>query len=143
MPEVTTTEDRQQAARSRWITAALLGALVVLMAVPLWLDAQRASDEDERFGGTDAKVTEMIEEDEGYEPWFEPIFAPSGGEIESGLFAAQAALGAGVGGYAIAALRGRRRLEAEVEAEVARRLATIGAGPNPAAVPAVEDERQD
>lgn len=140
MPE-TTTEDRRQSSRGRWITTALLGALALLIVVPLWLDAQRDSDEEERFGGTDAKVTEMIEEDEGYEPWFEPIFAPSGGEIESGLFAAQAALGAGVGGYAIAALRGRRRLEAEVEAEVARRLAAAGSDPDPAAVPAVEDER--
>lgn len=42
-----------------------------------------------------------------YEPWFQPLLEPPGGETESLLFALQAALGAGVIGYAIGLYRGR------------------------------------
>jgi cobalt/nickel transport protein len=48
--------------------------------------------------------------DPSYRPWFSPVFRPSSGEIESGLFALQAALGAGYFGFALGRLstRGRR-----------------------------------
>ncbi|AKT52739.1 energy-coupling factor ABC transporter substrate-binding protein [Arsenicicoccus sp. oral taxon 190] len=95
--------------RGRLVTALCVLALVALFALPLWLDARRSGPE-ERFGGTDARATEMIREsDPGYQPWFTSFFAPSGGEVESGLFAMQAALGAGVFGYAIGYYRGRGR----------------------------------
>lgn len=95
--------------KNRIVTLVCVIALVALFALPLWLDARRSGD-GERFGGTDAAATEMIEEsDPGYRPWFQPFFAPSGGEVESGLFAMQAAVGAGVFGYAIGTMRGRKR----------------------------------
>ncbi|WP_370890323.1 energy-coupling factor ABC transporter substrate-binding protein [Janibacter sp. GXQ6167] len=143
MPNADITPTSGSTSRGRWITLGLLVALTLLIAVPLWLDAQRAGGDEERFGGTDAIATETIEADHpDYEPWFEPIFAPSGGEIESGLFAAQAAIGAAVCGYAVAALRGRRRLEREVDAEVNRRLAELGVDPAASTASAVEGERQ-
>jgi cobalt/nickel transport protein len=40
------------------------------------------------------------------------VFSPTSGEVESGLFALQAALGGLVLGYVLAALRGRRKLDA-------------------------------
>ncbi|MFQ9918367.1 MAG: energy-coupling factor ABC transporter substrate-binding protein [Flavonifractor plautii] len=36
-----------------------------------------------------------------YEPWFEPILEPASGEVESLLFALQAAIGAGVVGFVL------------------------------------------
>ena len=48
------------------------------------------------------ELTEELEAD-GYEPWFDSFFSPAG-ETESGLFALQAALGAGVLGYVLGAL---------------------------------------
>lgn len=91
---------------NRWVTPVLLLALVVLFAVSFFA-APSPSEGEEAFGGTDAAVTAQLEE-AGHKPWFSPIFEPGSGEIESGLFALQAAIGAGVLGYALGNLRGRR-----------------------------------
>ena len=44
-----------------------------------------------------------------YEPWFSPLYEPPSGEIESALFALQAALGAGVLAYYFGLRKGRRQ----------------------------------
>jgi len=94
------------------VTLLLVLGIVVLVGFALVLDTKRTGD-GERFIGTDSAATTQIEEDHpNYKPWFEPLFAPSSGEIESGLFAVQAALGGAVLGYTIGALRSRRRTEA-------------------------------
>jgi cobalt/nickel transport protein len=70
-----------------------------------------ASDapEGEGYAGADSTATGVISEiDPGYEPWFTPWFEPSSGEVESGLFALQAALGAGIFGFALGRISGRR-----------------------------------
>lgn len=60
------------------------------------------------FGGSDDQAEKAISEVKpGYKPWFKPFFEPPSGEIESLLFASQAALGAGVIGYAIGLYKGR------------------------------------
>jgi cobalt/nickel transport protein len=82
--------------------ALLVLAVVVLFALPVLLDGGTSG-----FGGTDAAVTEELRAD-GYTPWFDSWFSPAG-EVESGLFALQAALGAGVLGYVLGLLRGRRQ----------------------------------
>jgi cobalt/nickel transport protein len=54
------------------------------------------------FGGADGQIQDVIAEvDSTYEPWFESFWTPPSGEIESLLFALQAALGAGFIGYYI------------------------------------------
>ncbi|RUS93704.1 energy-coupling factor ABC transporter substrate-binding protein [Trichormus variabilis] len=60
------------------------------------------------FSGSDEKGQKAISEVQpGYKPWFTPVFEPPSGEIESLLFCSQAALGAGVIGYAIGLYKGR------------------------------------
>ena len=45
----------------------------------------------------------------------EPIFEPNSGEVESGLFAMQAALGAGIAGYALGRMSGKKKGREEAE----------------------------
>lgn len=92
--------------RSTWVTIALLVSIVAIFIVAI-LVGTRASDAEEAFGGTDGAATTAIE-DSGYEPWWEPIVAPAG-EVESGLFALQAALGALLLGFVLGTLRERHR----------------------------------
>ena len=90
--------------RRRLVTALLVLAVVALFALPLVLDGGTSG-----YAGTDSLATETIEES-GYTPWFESVFSPSSSEVESGLFALQAALGGGVLGYVLGRLRGRRQV---------------------------------
>ncbi|MCM3078756.1 MULTISPECIES: energy-coupling factor ABC transporter substrate-binding protein [Brevibacillus] len=80
----------------------LLLGVVVLAVVPLLLV------QDSEFGGADGAAEEAITEiAPAYEPWFQPLLEPPGGETESLLFAVQAAVGAGVIGYAVGLYKGR------------------------------------
>lgn len=52
------------------------------------------------FGGADGQAEGVIAAiDPKYSPWFTPLFEPKSSEIESLLFALQAAMGAGVLGF--------------------------------------------
>ncbi len=60
------------------------------------------------FGGADGLAEEAITENNPwYEQWFEPIIEPASGEIESMLFATQAAIGALLIGYYFGFKKGR------------------------------------
>ncbi len=85
-----------------WNNWLLLLGVVILTVVPLVVV------KDSEFGGADGQAVEVIETVQpDYQPWFEPILEPPGGETESLLFALQAALGAGAIGYVIGLYRGR------------------------------------
>ncbi|WP_150081579.1 energy-coupling factor ABC transporter substrate-binding protein [Chlorobium limicola] len=80
----------------------LIAIVVALAAAPLM------SLKHAEFGGADGQAEEAITElHPEYKPWFAPFWEPPGGEVESLLFALQAALGAGVLGYGLGFLRGR------------------------------------
>lgn len=66
--------------------------------------------QDAEFGGADGEAEAAISEiNANYEPWFQAIWEPPSGEIESLLFVLQAVIGAGFIGYFIGFMRGRTK----------------------------------
>lgn len=94
--------------------AVIVGIIIILIAVvPLFIvkAPETASEEVEMFGGADGAAEEAIGEiNKDYEPWFEPLWEPPSGEIESLLFSLQVAIGAIFIGYLFGVVRERRRL---------------------------------
>lgn len=103
----------------------LLLAVIVLAVAPLALGL--GSDQDEPFAGADSLAeTEIVENHADYEPWFSSLYEPPSGEVESALFALQAALGAGFLGYYFGVARTRRRLTMRQAAQPAGDKTTGG-----------------
>lgn len=67
--------------------------LIVVVVVSLVIGTRNGELE-----GADSLATDSIT---NYDPWFEPFWEPPSGEIESGIFALQAAIGGIVVGYFI------------------------------------------
>ncbi|MDA8232427.1 MAG: energy-coupling factor ABC transporter substrate-binding protein [Magnetospirillum sp.] len=86
---------------SRRGNAALALAAAAIAAAPLALPV--GGD----FGGSDDKAAAAIAAT-GYRPWFTPLWKPPSTEVESLLFALQAALGAGTLGYVLGRTHGGR-----------------------------------
>lgn len=115
--------------KKTWTTVALIAALVLIFGISFVVGGMHTNP-DERFTGTDSAATSTIaESNPDYQPWFEPFFQPESGEVESGLFALQAAIGGCILGFAIGGLWGRRRAERTLAA------AEPPAGPTPAPDP--------
>ncbi|MGY0070398.1 energy-coupling factor ABC transporter substrate-binding protein [Streptomyces sp. QTS137] len=94
--------------RNARINTLLLLAVAALAVLPLALGL--GDHKEEPFAGADGEARTAITEIEpDYEPWFSPLYEPPSGEIESGLFALQAAGGAGVLAYYFGVRRGRRQ----------------------------------
>ena len=111
----------------------LLLAVAALAVLPLALGL--GDHKEEPFTGADGEAeTAIVENDPDYEPWFSPLYEPPSGEIESGLFSLQAAIGAGVLAYYFGLRRGRRQGE-----ERARAAASADAG-EPAKGPAADGD---
>jgi cobalt/nickel transport protein len=85
--------------------------IIVFVAIFLVQNAQiqaNLGEGEEAWGGADGNAAEMIEST-GYEPWTTPLWEPPSGEIESLLFALQAAIGAVIIGYTFGYWRGSKR----------------------------------
>lgn len=80
-----------------WVKNTILVVLlVIIIAVPL------AFMGGSEFGGSDGQGADAVTEIQpDYEPWFESLWEPPSGEIESLLFCVQASIGAGIIGFAI------------------------------------------
>jgi cobalt/nickel transport protein len=86
----------------------LLLVVIILAVIPLFI--QKGAE----FGGADGQVEEAISKiAPDYKPWFNAIWEPPSGEIESLLFALQAAIGAGFIGYFIGFMRGKNKQSEE------------------------------
>jgi cobalt/nickel transport protein len=80
----------------------LLGGAVILSMAPVLIY------QGKEFKATDSiNITAIEQVNPGYKPWFEPVIKPSGGEIETFLFATQAAIGSGVVCYILGLYKGR------------------------------------
>ncbi|WP_018605130.1 energy-coupling factor ABC transporter substrate-binding protein [Uliginosibacterium gangwonense] len=81
----------------KYSSVILLLVACLIIVIPLVIPAFGGE-----FAGTDDRATQAIASlKPGYKPWFEPLWVPPSKEIESLLFALQAALGAGLLGYVI------------------------------------------
>ncbi|WP_042680343.1 energy-coupling factor ABC transporter substrate-binding protein [Anaerosalibacter massiliensis] len=61
------------------------------------------------FEGADDQAEGVIEEiNPDYEPWFDSLWEPPSGEIESLLFSVQVAIGAGTIGYILGNMKGKK-----------------------------------
>jgi cobalt/nickel transport protein len=84
--------------------------VVVLAVVPL------LSIHKSEFSASDDNSSKGIEElRPGYKPWFESVFKPQGGEVETFLFASQAAIGSGVTCYILGLYKGRNERQRDRE----------------------------
>ena len=87
----------------------LLAIVIILIAAPMFMYSGLGEDEG-YFGGSDDQGSDGVSET-GYEPWFESFWEPPSGEIESLLFALQAAIGAIIIGYFFGYWKGQQNKE--------------------------------
>jgi cobalt/nickel transport protein len=93
------------------INLLLLSGAVILSMAPVLIY------QGKEFKATDSiNVTAIEQVKPGYKPWFEPIIKPSGGEVETFLFATQAAIGSGVVCYVLGLYKGRTERRKKSEA---------------------------
>lgn len=79
--------------------------IIIIIITPLILK------KDSEFEGADGEAEDLIGEiNPDYEPWFEALWEPPSGEIESLLFSLQVAIGAGLIGYILGTFRERRKI---------------------------------
>lgn len=98
----------------------LLAVVAIITIIPLAMYSGMGEDEG-YFGGADSSAGPVIEET-GYQPWFSSIWEPPSGEIESLLFALQAAIGAIIIGYILGYFHGqaneRKKIEKEAKSDL-------------------------
>jgi len=83
----------------------ILAFVALLSFFPLYIAR------DAEFGGADGQASEAISElNADYTPWFESFWEPPSGEVESFLFALQAAVGSGFVFYYIGYSKGKHSL---------------------------------
>lgn len=88
--------------KSKYVMLILL--VVALAVVPLIINPGA------EYGGADGMAEDVITElVPDYEPWFSNLYEPPSGEVESLLFALQAALGGMFLGYYVGYVRGKAK----------------------------------
>lgn len=79
-----------------------VSTLLMILAVILLVVLPLVFVKDGEFGGADGQAEGVIASvAPEYTPWFNALYEPASGEIESLLFALQAAIGAGVIGFGL------------------------------------------
>ncbi|WP_242347886.1 energy-coupling factor ABC transporter substrate-binding protein [Mucispirillum schaedleri] len=87
-----------------WKKNLILSIIVIVLAVLPLITLKNAE-----FAGADGLAeTAITEINPNYEPWFSSLYEPASGEIESLLFAVQAALGAGVAGFILGRITAKK-----------------------------------
>ena len=87
---------------STLIILAIICAIIFIAPLAMY---NGHGEDDGYFGGSDNAAGGVVEET-GFTPWFSSIWEPPSGEIESLLFALQAAIGAIIIGYFFGYWRG-------------------------------------
>ena len=83
----------------------LLILTLIIVIAPMVIYSGLGEDQG-YFGGADDAGSDAVSE-----PWFESFWEPPSGEIESLLFAVQAAIGAIIIGYAVGYWKGQKKVE--------------------------------
>ena len=82
----------------------LLLLVVAIIILPLVVNPNAA------YEGADDEGGDLIGEiNPDYEPWFEPIWEPPSGEVESLLFSIQIVIGAGTIGYILGTFNEKKK----------------------------------
>lgn len=83
----------------------LLLIVILISAYPLFFHPKGSE-----FGGADDQGPALIQKEHpAYHVWFQPVWEPPSGEIESLLFALQAGIGAGIIGYVVGYMKGKKQ----------------------------------
>jgi len=87
-----------------------LAIVVILAVIPILMN------KGAEFGGSDGQAEEAIGEiHPDYQPWFESLWEPPSGEIESLLFALQAAIGTGFIAFFFGYFIGKKKGEEQTD----------------------------
>ena len=87
-----------------WKKNLILSIIVIVLAVLPLVTLKNAE-----FAGADGLAeTAITEINPDYNPWFTSLYEPASGEIESLLFAVQAAIGAGVVGFVLGRITAKK-----------------------------------
>lgn len=90
--------------------------LIMLFIVIILVVSPLVILKNTEFSGADGQAVDVIKEiDKEYEPWIKPLFEPASGEIESLLFALQAAIGAGILGFGFGRLSAKKKIGNETK----------------------------
>ncbi|AKX93994.1 cobalt transport protein CbiN [Moorella thermoacetica] len=86
----------------------LLLMVILLAAVPFLI--HRSAE----FAGADDRAAEAITQIRpDYKPWVKPVWEPPSGEVETFLFASQAAIGSGIVCYFLGYSKGKKQQESK------------------------------
>ena len=84
-------------------TLILLAMVIALVIMPFFIN------HGGEYCGSDGEAEALIQQTAPhYEPWFQPLYEPASGEIESLLFTLQGSIGAAVIFYILGYYRGKR-----------------------------------